>query len=140
MCEYGRDGGEGIEVGLRVVGEALEQPAREQREQEQDHRDEQHPARGYNTRLHLQGLGGESATPDKDTVDHRKEIEGIEGNLGIEALDATEVGVGGNLCKAEEESEDIALGTQDHGTNAQHPADEGQGMVGHEAKSDDLDC
>jgi hypothetical protein len=42
------------------------------------------------------------------------------------------------LRKAEEESEDIALRTQHHRANAQHPADEGQGMGGHEPKSDDL--
>jgi hypothetical protein len=76
--------------------------------------------------------------PNKDTIDHREEIEHIERNLGIETLKATKVGISTYLRKAEEESEDIALCTQHHRANAQHPADEGQGMGRHEPKGDDL--
>ena len=76
--------------------------------------------------------------PTKDTVDHREEIKYIERNLCIETLEATKVGISTYLRKAEEESEDIALCTQHHRANAQHPADEGQGMGRHEPKSDDL--
>ena len=109
LCHERGHGGEGIEVGLCIIGEGGECPSCEACAEEYARCQERNEFSGKRAWSDGGRIGLKSSFPHHDAVDHCEEIIGIDGDLSVEPLFPAEPGIGDHLGKAEKVGEDIGL-------------------------------